>query len=120
MLSNADLLAKFRFDTAENEPAKHFAKFCARKKTTLQALLLAGALSVLVPAGARVLDAHPEATNGELGPALASVRHFRRSAASSARVMSDKFELPSFFACLCVYMSDGRQEITPLSFCYLT
>ena len=28
MLSNAYFLAKFRFDTAENEPAKNFAKFC--------------------------------------------------------------------------------------------
>ena len=27
MLSNAYFLAKFRFDTAENEPAKNFAKF---------------------------------------------------------------------------------------------
>ena len=27
MLSNAYFLAKFRFDTAENEPAKKFAKF---------------------------------------------------------------------------------------------
>ena len=27
MLSNAYFLAKFRFDTAENEPAKHLAKF---------------------------------------------------------------------------------------------
>ena len=28
MLSNAYFLAKFRFDTAENEPAKKFAKIC--------------------------------------------------------------------------------------------
>ena len=28
MLSNAYFLTKFRFDTAENEPAKKFAKFC--------------------------------------------------------------------------------------------
>ena len=28
MLSNAYFLAKFRFDRAENEPAKIFAKFC--------------------------------------------------------------------------------------------
>ena len=27
MLSNAYVVAKFRFDTAENEPAKNFAKF---------------------------------------------------------------------------------------------
>ena len=27
MLSNAYFLAKFRFDTAENEPAKHLQKF---------------------------------------------------------------------------------------------
>ena len=27
MLSNADFLAKFRFDTAENEPAKNLQKF---------------------------------------------------------------------------------------------
>ena len=27
MLSNADLLAKFRFDTAENEPAKNLQNF---------------------------------------------------------------------------------------------
>ena len=28
MLSNAYFLAKFRFDTAENEPAKNLQKFC--------------------------------------------------------------------------------------------
>ena len=28
MLSNAYFLAKFRFDTAENEPAKRIPKFC--------------------------------------------------------------------------------------------
>ena len=37
MLSNAYFLAKFRFDTAENEPAKHlqnfanFSNFCGRE-----------------------------------------------------------------------------------------
>ena len=30
MLSNACFLAKFRFDTAENEPAKHFANASAK------------------------------------------------------------------------------------------
>ena len=30
MLSNAYFLAKFRFDTAENEPAKKFAKFSTK------------------------------------------------------------------------------------------
>ena len=28
MLSNAYFLAKFRFDTSENEPAKNLLKFC--------------------------------------------------------------------------------------------
>ena len=32
MLSNAYFLAKFRFDTAENEPAKNLKKFANNKK----------------------------------------------------------------------------------------
>ena len=31
MLSNAYILAKFRFDTAENEPAKNLQKFGPKK-----------------------------------------------------------------------------------------
>ena len=38
MLSNAYFLAKFRFDTAENEPAKNLQNFCNfAKKRTAQA-----------------------------------------------------------------------------------
>ena len=39
MLSNAYFLAKFRFDTAENEPAKNWQEFCN--------LLAAGKLATL-------------------------------------------------------------------------
>ena len=35
MLSNAYFLAKFRFDTAENEPAKNLQKFCKNLLTLL-------------------------------------------------------------------------------------
>ena len=44
MLSNAYFLAKFRFDTAENEPAKNlqnFAKFARSKIGNRRTLLLA-------------------------------------------------------------------------------
>ena len=36
MLSNAYFLAKFRFDTAENEPAKNLQKFCQFCKRRMQ------------------------------------------------------------------------------------
>ena len=39
MLSNAYFLAKFRFDTAENEPAKNLQKFCKMLQIILPILL---------------------------------------------------------------------------------
>ena len=42
MLSNAYLLAKFRFDTAENEPAKNLQKFANFANLASPARALAG------------------------------------------------------------------------------
>ena len=66
MLSNAYFLAKFRFDTAENEPAKnlqnfrkmHFSKmnFRMQSRDRLVALLLALVLERLVPLDAVLLE----------------------------------------------------------------
>ena len=52
MLSNAYFLAKFRFDTAENETAKNlqkFARFAKQKLLILLNLLISGRRSGLSP-----------------------------------------------------------------------
>ena len=50
MLSNAYFLAKFRFDTAENEPAKKLQNF-ARRAAARRALHRAGRARALEAAG---------------------------------------------------------------------
>ena len=69
MLSNAYFLAKFRFDTAENEPAKNLQNFIDKFKEILQNLriLQNSGRAVLRPRG---------------GPGL---RQRRRGAATQAR-----------------------------------
>ena len=60
MLSNAYFLAKFRFDTAENEPAENlqnFAKFCKLIGSLLGGGRAAGAPGPRRRAGARLGDA---------------------------------------------------------------
>ena len=55
MLSNAYFLAKFRFDTAENEAAKNlqkFAKFCYADAEPASEAAVAGQAKRLVLAGA--------------------------------------------------------------------
>ena len=58
MLSNAYLLAKFRFDTAENEPAKNlqnFEKIANTNPSSLRSMLM-------VDAAGRPLPSSPGAT----------------------------------------------------------
>ena len=63
MLSNASFLAKFRFDTAENEPAKDLQnlQFCNELRGTGRVQLgHKDALPVRVPPGLPELAAHED------------------------------------------------------------
>ena len=66
MLSNAYFLAKFRFDTAENEPAKNlqnfgkFANIANYARSAVDACPLGVGLQLLGPAGASGLYEHVE------------------------------------------------------------
>ena len=51
MLSNAYFLAKFRFDTAENEPAKNFPKTPPREGPLLDARETLAVRETLAPGG---------------------------------------------------------------------
>ena len=73
MLSNAYFLAKFRFDTAENEPAKNLQKFCKILQNLARFLPgRGGRLTVAASSGPQVLDAVAEngAAFAETDPTL--------------------------------------------------
>ena len=71
MLSSAYFLAKFRFDTAENEPAKNlqnFAKFC-------RILLIFPILLTKLLSATALRDLHPAVPSGEMHRTVAGAVH---------------------------------------------
>ena len=82
MLSNAYFLAKFRFDTAENEPAKNLQKlkFCIKFAKFVNFPCPAQAL-IAAPGGARVMQGvRDKATFTSFGESLPLKRDAQKPA----------------------------------------
>ena len=81
MLSNAYFLAKFRFDTAENEPAKNlqiFAKLANfADSATLSRRSHAAGLAVHGEAGCAHIPFHKIDVNGKVPPAFDTMSSMR-------------------------------------------
>ena len=93
MLSNAYFLAKFRFDTAENEPAKNFCKFCKHFANLPISLSLpfAKAVDQLLAAGA-------SAQKAVVNPQLEESRSSLSLAAFYGRIGADPAGAARIFA----------------------
>ena len=78
MLSNAYFLAKFRFDTAENEPAKNLQKF-AKKMLIFPILLRSAAAGCRAPRERGASQPEPDPDDHEVVARQGQRRSLRRA-----------------------------------------
>ena len=122
MLSNAYFVAKFRFDTAENEPAKNLQKFCKNPRAGSSSDLVVVAVHVLVleergvvdgvREGHRALRHLPSATRRPIGKISERCCSF---SAVSAPIFARKYAFFSIFQNLPDYPAENF-EMTLLQY----